>query len=269
MNRTILIILGISLVCMIVFVIYLNFNRNQDTVVGIPQAQNVQPENSQNGNVQPENNQSGNVQPEDYQNGNAQSEDYQNGNAQPEATPFLFPIEGVHTLPGGTVVTGTVERGSVTAGDEIEIIGFGVKRRTTVLRIETNEVVPIAVAGDSVGIFLTGISPDELERGQVLAEPDSIGLHTEFRASVYALRREEGGRDTPLSENEILQFYFRTNDVPGTITLLSEADEVSLGETAYVTVELDRSVALEIDTIFAIREDGRTIGQGTILEIIE
>jgi len=185
--------------------------------------------------------------------------------------PFLLPIEDIFSITGrGTVVTGRVERGTVKVGDEVEIVGFGETRRTVVTGVEMfRKILDQAQAGDNVGCLLRGIGKDEVERGQVLAKPGSITPHRRFKAQIYALTKEEGGRHTPFFTGYRPQFYFRTTDVTGTVKLPPGVEMVMPGDSVEIEVELITDVAMERAMRFAIREGGRTVGAGTITEILE
>jgi elongation factor Tu len=190
--------------------------------------------------------------------------------ARPKDRPFLMPIEGVHTISGrGTVVTGLVERGIVKVGDEVEIIGLGDTRRTIVTSVETHrKVLDQGEAGDNVGCLLRGIDRDMVERGQVLARPGSLTPHRTFEAEVYVLTKDEGGRHKPFSGNYSPQFYFRTTDVTGTVTLKDGSEMVMPGDSAELAVELMKPVAIEEKSRFAIREGDKTVGAGIVTRII-
>ena len=185
--------------------------------------------------------------------------------------PFLLPIEDIFSITGrGTVVTGRVERGTVKVGEEVEIVGFGETRKTVVTGVEMfRKILDQAQAGDNVGCLLRGIGKDEVERGQVLAKPGSITPHRKFKAKIYALTKEEGGRHTPFFSGYRPQFYFRTTDVTGTVKLPTGVEMVMPGDNVEIDVELITEVAMERAMRFAIREGGRTVGAGTITEIIE
>ena len=185
--------------------------------------------------------------------------------------PFLMSIEDVFTISGrGTVVTGRVERGRLNLNDEVEIVGLKDTRKTVVTGIEMfRKSLDYAEAGDNAGVLLRGISRDDVERGQVLAKPGSVHPHKKFKASVYVLSKEEGGRHTPFFSNYRPQFYFRTTDVTGVIELPQGVEMVMPGDNVEMTVELIANVALENGTKFSIREGGRTVGAGTVTEIIE
>ena len=185
--------------------------------------------------------------------------------------PFLMSIEDVFTISGrGTVVTGRVERGRLNLNDEVEIVGLKETRKSVVTGIEMfRKSLDYAEAGDNAGVLLRGINREDVERGQVLAKPGSVHPHKKFKASVYVLSKEEGGRHTPFFSNYRPQFYFRTTDVTGVIELPQGVEMVMPGDNVEMTVELIASVALENGTKFSIREGGRTVGAGTVTEIIE
>ncbi len=187
------------------------------------------------------------------------------------AKPFLMPIEDIFTISGrGTVVTGRVERGTIKTGDEVEIVGFKETRKTVATSLEMfRKILDEALAGDNVGVLLRGIKKEEVERGMVLAKPGSITPHTKFKAQVYVLTKDEGGRHTPFFNGYRPQFYVRTTDVTGTVQLPEGVEMVMPGDNVEMTVELIAPVALEKETRFAIREGGRTVGAGVITEIIE
>ena len=185
--------------------------------------------------------------------------------------PFLMSIEDVFTISGrGTVVTGRVERGELKINDEVEIVGLRDTQKTVVTGIEMfRKSLDSAMAGDNAGALLRGISRDQVERGQVLAKPGTVTPHTNFKGSVYVLSKEEGGRHTPFFANYRPQFYFRTTDVTGVITLPEGTEMVMPGDNIDMTVELIAPVALENGTKFSIREGGRTVGAGVVTEIIK
>ena len=185
--------------------------------------------------------------------------------------PFLMSIEDVFTISGrGTVVTGRVERGELKLNDEVEIVGLKDTRKTVVTGIEMfRKSLDYAQAGDNAGVLLRGIAREDVERGQVLAKPGSVTPHKKFKASVYVLSKEEGGRHTPFFSNYRPQFYFRTTDVTGVIELPAGVEMVMPGDNIDMTVELIANVALEQGTKFSIREGGRTVGAGVVSEIIE
>ena len=190
---------------------------------------------------------------------------------RPTDKPFLMPIEDVFSISGrGTVVTGRVERGIVKVGEEIEIVGFKDTEKTTVTGVEMfRKMLDEGRAGDNVGILLRGTKKEEVERGQVLAKPGSITPHKKFKAEVYVLSKEEGGRHTPFFNGYRPQFYLRTTDVTGVVTLPEGVEMVMPGDNVTVDVELITPVALEKEMRFAIREGGRTVGAGVCTEIIE
>jgi elongation factor Tu len=184
--------------------------------------------------------------------------------------PFLMPIEDIFSISGrGTVVTGRIERGRVKVGEEVEIVGFRETRKTVVTGVEMfKKQLDEGQAGDNAGLLLRGIGKDEVERGMVLAKPGSITPHTKFRAEVYVLTKEEGGRHTPFFKGYRPQFYFRTTDVTGVAELPAGTEMVMPGDNVQLTVELITPVAMEKGLRFAIREGGRTVGAGTISEIL-
>ena len=185
--------------------------------------------------------------------------------------PFLMSIEDVFTITGrGTVVTGRVERGRLNLNDEVEIVGLKPTRKTVATGIEMfRKTLDFAEAGDNAGVLLRGINREDVERGQVLAKPGSVTPHHKFKARVYVLTKEEGGRHTPFFSNYRPQFYFRTTDVTGVIELPEGVEMVMPGDNVDMTVDLIASVALEQGTKFSIREGGRTVGAGSVSEIIE
>jgi elongation factor Tu len=185
--------------------------------------------------------------------------------------PFLMPVEDVFSISGrGTVVTGRVEAGIIKVGDEIEIVGFKPTTKTTVTGVEMfRKLLDEGRAGDNVGCLLRGTKKDEVERGQVLAKPGTITPHTKFKAEVYILTKEEGGRHKPFFSNYRPQFYFRTTDVTGTITLPEGTEMVMPGDNISMSVELLTPVAMDKELRFAIREGGRTVGAGVVAEIVE
>jgi len=187
------------------------------------------------------------------------------------AKPFLMPVEDVFTITGrGTVATGRVERGSVKVNDQVEIVGIKDTLTTVVTGVEMfRKLLDYAEAGDNIGCLLRGISRDQVERGQVLAKPKSVHPHTKFTAQVYVLSKEEGGRHTPFFSNYRPQFYFRTTDVTGIITLAAGTEMVMPGDNTVMTVELIHPIAIEQGTKFSIREGGRTVGAGSVVDIIE
>ena len=185
--------------------------------------------------------------------------------------PFLMPIEDVFTITGrGTVVTGRVERGQLKLNDEVEIVGLKETRKTVVTGIEMfRKQLDYAEAGDNAGVLLRGVAREEVERGQVLAKPGSVTPHTKFKAQVYVLSKEEGGRHTPFFSNYRPQFYFRTTDDTGVIELPAGVEMVMPGDNVEMTVELIAPIAIENGTKFSIREGGRTVGAGNVSEIIK
>ena len=186
--------------------------------------------------------------------------------------PFLMPVEDVFTITGrGTVGTGRIERGRVKVGDEIEIVGLQEKaRKTVVTGIEMfRKLLDEGIAGDNVGVLLRGIERDDIERGQVLAKPGSIKPHKKFETEVYVLSKEEGGRHTPFFSNYRPQFYFRTTDVTGSISLPDGVEMVMPGDNVRMNVELITPIALEEGLRFAIREGGRTVGAGVVTKVLE
>jgi len=184
---------------------------------------------------------------------------------------FLMPIEDIFSISGrGTVVTGRIERGKVKAGEDIEIVGFGETRKRVVTGVEMfRKTLDEGIAGDNVGVLLRGTDKDEVERGMVLAKPSSITPHHHFKAEIYALKKEEGGRHTPFFTGYRPQFYFRTTDVTGTVKLVGGVEMVMPGDNVNLEIELITDVAMEKGLRFAIREGGRTVGAGTVTEILE
>jgi elongation factor Tu len=184
--------------------------------------------------------------------------------------PFLMCIEDVFNIEGrGTVVTGRVERGVIKKMEEVEIVGLRDTRKTTATDIEMfRKLLDFANAGDNVGVLLRGTKKDEVERGMVLAKPGSIKPHTKFKAEVYVLSKDEGGRHTPFFTNYRPQFYFRTSDVTGTLTLPTGVEMVMPGDNVSVDIELQKPVAMEKGQRFAIREGGRTIGAGRVSDVV-
>jgi elongation factor Tu len=185
--------------------------------------------------------------------------------------PFLMPVEDIFSISGrGTVATGRIERGQVKVGEEMEIVGIKPTRKTVVTGVEMfKKLLDSGMAGDNVGLLLRGVERKEIERGQVIAKPGSITPHTKFKAEVYVLTKEEGGRHTPFFSGYRPQFYFRTTDVTGVATLAEGVEMVMPGDNSALTVELITPIAMEKGLRFAIREGGRTVGAGTISEIIE
>lgn len=189
---------------------------------------------------------------------------------RPKDLPFLMPVEDVFNIEGrGTVATGRVERGVLKKMDEIEIVGIRPTQKTTVTDIEMfRKLLDFAEAGDNVGVLLRGVKKDDIERGQVIAKPGSITPHTKFKAEVYVLSKDEGGRHTPFFSNYRPQFYFRTTDVTGSIKLPEGVEMVMPGDNVSIEVELITPIAMEKTIRFAIREGGRTVGAGRVSEII-
>jgi elongation factor Tu len=185
--------------------------------------------------------------------------------------PFLMPIEDIFTISGrGTVVTGRVERGKVKVGEEIEIVGFGDTRKRVVTGVEMfRKILDEGIAGDNVGVLLRGTDKDDVERGMVLSHPGSIKPHTKCKASIYALKKEEGGRHTPFFAGYRPQFYFSTTDVTGTVKLPQGVEMVMPGDNVNLEINLITNVAMEKGMRFAIREGGRTVGAGSVTDIIE
>jgi elongation factor Tu len=190
---------------------------------------------------------------------------------RPKDQPFLMPIEDVFSISGrGTVVTGRIERGIVKVGEEVEIIGIRPTTKSTVTGVEMfRKLLDQGEAGDNVGCLLRGVDRDGVERGQVLAKPGSIKPHKKFKAEAYILTKEEGGRHTPFFTNYRPQFYFRTTDVTGVVTLPEGTEMVMPGDNVTMTVELITPIAMEEKLRFAIREGGRTVGAGVVASIIE
>ena len=185
--------------------------------------------------------------------------------------PFLMPIEDVFSISGrGTVVTGRVERGVIKVGDEVEIVGIKPTQKTTCTGVEMfRKLLDQGQAGDNIGVLLRGTTRDEVERGQVLAAPKSITPHKKFKAEVYVLSKEEGGRHTPFFSGYRPQFYFRTTDITGVIDLPEGVEMVMPGDNSQFIVELIAPIAMEVGLRFAIREGGRTVGSGVVTEILE
>jgi elongation factor Tu len=185
--------------------------------------------------------------------------------------PFIMPVEDVFSITGrGTVATGRIEAGVVKVGEEVSLIGMGEDRKTTVTGVEMfRKLLDEGRAGDNVGLLLRGVGKDEIQRGQVLAKPGSITPHTKFKAEVYVLTKEEGGRHTPFFNNYRPQFYFRTTDVTGAVELPESVEMVMPGDNVQMTVELITPIAMDKELRFAIREGGRTVGAGVVTEIIE
>jgi elongation factor Tu len=185
--------------------------------------------------------------------------------------PFLMPVEDVFTITGrGTVATGRVERGKVKINEEVEIVGLRDTKKTVVTGVEMHrKLLDEGLAGDNVGVLLRGVARDEIERGQVLAKPGSIKPHTKFKASVYVLTKEEGGRHSAFFAGYRPQFYFRTTDVTGIVTLPEGVEMVMPGDQVNFVVDLIKPIAMEKELRFAIREGGRTVGAGVVTEVLE
>jgi elongation factor Tu len=190
---------------------------------------------------------------------------------RPKDQPFLMPIEDVFNIEGrGTVATGRVERGILKKAEEVEIVGIRDTKKTTVTDIEMfRKLLDSAEAGDNVGLLLRGVKKDDIERGQVIAKPGSITPHRKFKAEVYVLSKDEGGRHTPFFTNYRPQFYFRTTDVTGTVSLPEGVEMVMPGDNVAITVDLITPIAMEKTIRFAIREGGRTVGAGRVSEILD
>jgi elongation factor Tu len=185
--------------------------------------------------------------------------------------PFLMPVEDVFTITGrGTVATGRVERGKVKVNEEIEIVGLRDLKKTVVTGVEMHrKLLDEGLAGDNVGVLLRGVARDDIERGQVLSKPGSIKPHTKFKGSVYVLNKDEGGRHSAFFAGYRPQFYFRTTDVTGIVTLPEGVEMVMPGDQVMFEVELIKPIAMEKELRFAIREGGRTVGAGVVTEILE
>ena len=185
--------------------------------------------------------------------------------------PFLMPVEDVFSISGrGTVITGRVERGVITVGEEIEIVGIKDTIKTTCTGVEMfRKLLDQGQAGDNVGLLIRGVKREEVERGQVAAKPGSINPHTKFKAEVYVLSKDEGGRHTPFFSGYRPQFYFRTTDITGVVTLEDGVEMVMPGDNATFNVEMIAPIAMEVGLRFAIREGGRTVGAGVVTEIVE
>jgi elongation factor Tu len=185
--------------------------------------------------------------------------------------PFLMPVEDVFSITGrGTVATGRIERGIVKQGEEVAIVGMGADRNTVVTGVEMfRKLLDEGRAGDNAGLLLRGVGKEEIERGQVLAKPGSITPHTKFKAEVYVLTKDEGGRHTPFFNGYRPQFYFRTTDVTGAAQLPEGVEMVMPGDNVQMEVELITPIAMDPELRFAIREGGRTVGAGVVTEIIE
>jgi elongation factor Tu len=185
--------------------------------------------------------------------------------------PFLMPVEDVFSITGrGTVATGRIERGIIKVGETVELVGLNAEKSTTVTGVEMfRKLLDEGQAGDNVGLLLRGVAKDEIERGMVLAKPKSITPHTKFKAEVYVLTKEEGGRHTPFFNGYRPQFYFRTTDVTGSATLPEGVEMVMPGDNVQMVVELINPIAMEKELRFAIREGGRTVGAGVVTEIVD
>jgi elongation factor Tu len=185
--------------------------------------------------------------------------------------PFLMPVEDVFSITGrGTVATGRIERGIVKQGEEVALVGMGADKKTVVTGVEMfRKLLDEGRAGDNVGLLLRGIGKEEIERGMVLAKPGSITPHTKFKAEVYVLTKEEGGRHTPFFNGYRPQFYFRTTDVTGSAQLPAGVEMVMPGDNVQMEVDLITPIAMDTELRFAIREGGRTVGAGVVTEIIE
>ena len=185
--------------------------------------------------------------------------------------PFLMPVEDVFSISGrGTVVTGRIERGVIKVGEEIEIVGIRPTQKTTVTGVEIfRKLLDQGQAGDNAGLLLRGTKRDDVERGQVLAKPGTITPHTEFEAEVYVLSKDEGGRHTPFFKGYRPQFYFRTTDVTGAVTLPEGVEMVMPGDNVKMVVSLIHPIAMDEGLRFAIREGGRTVGAGVVAKVIK
>ena len=190
---------------------------------------------------------------------------------RPKDMPFLMPVEDVFSISGrGTVVTGRVERGVVKVGEEIEIVGIKETQKTTCTGVEMfRKLLDQGEAGDNIGALLRGVGREEVQRGQVLAAPGSITPHTKFKGEAYILTKDEGGRHTPFFTNYRPQFYFRTTDVTGVVTLDAGTEMVMPGDNITMNVELIAPIAMDEGLRFAIREGGRTVGAGVVATIVE
>lgn len=188
-----------------------------------------------------------------------------------EDKPFLMPVEDIFSIEGrGTVATGRIDRGTIKTGTEVEVVGIRETRKTTITGVEMfNKIVDVGKAGYNVGLLLRGVKRTEIERGQVIAAKGTITPHTKFKAAVYVLSKEEGGRHTPFFSGYRPQFYFRTTDVTGIVTLPPDVEMVMPGDNVEVEIELINSIAMEKGLKFAIREGGRTVGAGSVIEILK
>jgi elongation factor Tu len=184
--------------------------------------------------------------------------------------PFLMPVEDVFSIAGrGTVATGRIERGKIKVGEEVEIVGLKATTKTVVTGVESfRKLLDEGLAGDNVGCLLRGIKREEIERGQVLSKPGSVTPHTKFKANVYVLTKDEGGRHTPFLNGYKPQFYFRTTDVTGTVKLPTGVEMVMPGDNIEMEVELMMPIAMEKEVRFAIREGGRTVGAGVVTQVV-
>ncbi len=186
--------------------------------------------------------------------------------------PFLMPVEDVFSITGrGTVATGRIERGIINSGEQVSIMGMGAENMTsTITGVEMfRKILDRGEAGDNVGLLLRGIEKEKIKRGMVICKPGTVTPHTKFKAEVYVLSKEEGGRHTPFFKGYNPQFYFRTTDVTGTISLPDGVEMVMPGDNLTITVEMQKEVAMEVGLRFAIREGGRTVGAGQVTEIVE
>jgi elongation factor Tu len=185
--------------------------------------------------------------------------------------PFLMPVEDVFSITGrGTVATGRIEKGIVKVGEELELVGMGSDKKTVCTGVEMfRKLLDQGEAGDNAGILLRGVDKEDIERGMVLAKPGSITPHTKFKASVYVLKKDEGGRHTPFFKGYRPQFYFRTTDVTGNVILPSGTEMVMPGDNVNLDIELITPIAMEKELRFAIREGGRTVGAGVVTDITE
>jgi elongation factor Tu len=190
---------------------------------------------------------------------------------RPKDLPFLMPVEDVFSISGrGTVVTGRIERGIIKVGDEVEVVGIRDTQKTTVTGVEMfRKLLDQGQAGDNAGLLLRGLKRDDVERGQVLAKPGTITPHTDFEAEVYVLSKDEGGRHTPFFKGYRPQFYFRTTDVTGAVTLPEGVEMVMPGDNIKMTVSLIHPIAMDEGLRFAIREGGRTVGAGVVAKVIK
>ncbi len=185
--------------------------------------------------------------------------------------PFLMAVEGVLSISGrGTVATGRIERGRIKVGDEVEVLGFGANMKSTVTGLEMfRKSLNEGEAGDNIGLLLRGAKREEIERGMVIAKPGSVKPHSKFKAQVYVLSQDEGGRTTPFFTGYRPQFYFRTTDVTGNVALPAGREMVMPGDNVELTIDLISPIVMEKDVRFSIREGGRTVGSGVVTEIIE